>query len=290
VKQGQESFCSLPCHQGSRECPRVADCKDVGGGDFQCVHRSGSCVGTGAMCQPCTDDPDCQKDALCLTFSFSKESFCATSCSTKGQSCEGSPGYRCEAIGTASGSVNQCVPYNKDPTKDIFCTTLSPTMEVGDTLPDFAMVGYLDEAGDGSLKGEKLRVVKLSDLSSSSIILFNVAAGWCSPCQQETKGMAALFSKYHASGLAIFQVLYDGDEPGVEPTKALLDRWISLLNAQGACGIDPDRDVAPYNTSGTTPLNMLLDAKTRKVLTKWNGVTPPGFPNVEAAVQKALGL
>ena len=36
---------------------------------------------------------------------------------------------------------------------------------------------------------------------------------------------------YRANGLAIFQVLYDGKEPGDDPTRSLLNSWVSSLNA-----------------------------------------------------------
>lgn len=291
IKQGTASFCTLPCTQGSTECPRFADCKDVGGGDFQCVHRAGTCAGSGEMCQPCLDEPDCKEGALCLTFTFSKESFCATACPTPKQSCEGSDSYQCQEIQTGlTTKSNQCVPYNPDPKKEISCIKLSPTMEVGAILPDFAMVGYADENRDGSLAGETLKVVKLSDFTAAKIILFNVSAGWCGPCQQETKMMADLMATYARDGLAIFQVLYDGKDPGTRPTRAFLDAWVAALNPQGACGIDPNRDVAPYNTNGTTPLNMILDPKTRKVIAKWNGIAAPGLGTLEASIKHYLEL
>ena len=63
VKQGKETFCTLPCHAGSTECPRIADCQDVGGGDFQCVHRAAAASATGKMCQPCIDESGLQDRA-----------------------------------------------------------------------------------------------------------------------------------------------------------------------------------------------------------------------------------
>ena len=314
VKQGAESFCTVPCHQGSTECPRVADCKDVGGGNFQCLHRSGSCVGDGKMCSPCTEDADCVKGATCVAYFFSEEWFCATPCPNKGESCEGTSKYQCEEMPLNSGQTTDlCFPYNKDPTKEVSCTTLTPMMGVGDIMPDFAMVGYADENQSGSLNDEriagKLKVTRLSDFTSSKIILFNVSAGWCQPCQYETTGFAGLMKKYRGDGLMIFQVLFDGaPNPGDDPTKALLDKWLQAtitvsgaeppqqpLNPQGACGIDPNRVVEPFNSgtgtdSGSTPLNMIVDAKTRKVLAKWNGTEPPGTATTEDTIRKYLGL
>jgi thiol-disulfide isomerase/thioredoxin len=315
IKQGGESFCTLPCHEGSHECPRVADCKDVGGGDFQCVHRTGSCVGDGTMCSPCTEEKDCVDGAMCIAYYFSAEWFCATSCPTKGQSCEGSTKFQCQAMPLGNGQSSlQCFPYDKDPSKEVSCTKLSPQMQVGDIMDDFAVVGYADDNQSNSLNDEriagKVKVVKLSDFTSSKIILFNVAAGWCQPCMFETSGFVDLMKKYRANGLTIFQVLFDGANPGDDPTKTFLDKWITptkinlgtaadpyyvFLNPQGACGIDPERLIEPYNSgtgpdAGSTPLNFILDAKTRKVLAKWNATDPSETETTEDVIRKHLGL
>ncbi len=272
VKQGTKSFCSKPCTAGKTECPRFADCKDLGGGEFGCVHKAGTCAGDGKFCSPCTGlDGDCEAGALCLTFTYSSEAFCATSCATA--ACPTVAAAKCEEIPlSATEKSKQCVPGDEKAPSCL--TALSPTMEEGDTMEDFAMVGYVDENQDGSLAGEKLKVIKLSDFASAKLILFNVSAGWCGPCQLETKDFAGLMQSYGSQGLMIVQTLFDSDQQGVKPTVKLLDAWVNpanKLNPVGACGIDPGRVSVPYNTGGTTPLNLLLDAKTRKVLKKFNG-------------------
>lgn len=289
VKQGTKSFCSKPCTAGKTECPRFADCKDIGGGEFGCVHKAGTCAGDGKFCSPCTGlDGDCEANALCLTFTYSMEAFCATSCATA--TCPTVAAAKCEEIPlSATEKVKQCVPGD-DKAPTCLPGGLSPTMEVGDTMDDFAMVGYLDNNKDGSLVGEKLRVIKLSDFASSSkVILFNLSAGWCGPCQLETKDFAALMQSYESQGLMIVQTLFDSDQQGVKPTLKLLDAWVNpanKLNPAGACGIDPGRVSVPYNTAGTTPLNMLLDAKTRKVLKKLNGYSLASMKSdIEAALK-----
>jgi peroxiredoxin len=153
-------------------------------------------------------------------------------------------------------------------------------------MPDFAMVGYEDGNGDGTLKGETLKVVKLSDYKNKAkIILFNISAGWCGPCQTETKTFKALMQSYGSQGLQIFQVLFDSDKQGERPTIPLLDAWVDVLSAQGAVGIDPARNSVVFNTGGTTPLNMILDARTRVVLEKFNGYNQA---DVEAKISKHL--
>lgn len=261
---GGSKICSLPCTAGSTECPRFADCKAASDGNSYCMHKAGACTKGGDLCDPCRTDDNC-KGNVCLTLNSTKESFCGSSCSSA--TCP--TGYSCYDIKTGSGSSKQCAPDFKTKTS---CVTISPTMEVGDVMADFAMVGVSDVNKDGSVVGDPARVYRLSEFAAShKVILFNLSAGWCGPCLAETKEFAGLMKKYESKGLLIFQALYDGAAQGTLPTLTLLGQWIGMAKPLGVIGIDPARDAGPYNTAGTTPLNMLLDAKTRKVLEKWNG-------------------
>ncbi len=259
VLQGGRKSCLKKCRAGSSECPGYTTCQAAAGGNY-CVHKSGSCRGNGSQCAACSSSADCNMGGMCLTFSTTGESFCASSCS--GGSCPG--GYGCYS------KVNKCVPTQKST-----CTSsLSPMMEVGDTMEDFAMVGKADTNNDYSLSGEKLKVLRLSDFSSKKVILFIAAAGWCGPCKSETKQFKALLQSLGPKGLVVFQTLIAGvtkTSPPTAPDLQFLDAWISSLNAVGAIGIDPKMVATRYNTSGTVPLNMIIDAKTLKIREKWNG-------------------
>jgi len=282
LKQGTESFCVTSCTPGRTECPRFADCKQLEGGSY-CIHKSGSCVGTGGVCSPCTLDSDCETGGHCLQFSYSKESFCATDCASK--ACPTGP-YSCEDF--SSLSTKLCLPSDDKEPKCV--SSLSPRMEVGDTMIDFAMVGYKDEDANGSLVGEKLQVIRLSDYAETAkIILFVMSAGWCMACHSETKQLAQLNATYGEKGLVVFQTLIDDDNQTSPkpPTIALLDAWVKALSPVGACGLDPERISAPYDTDGTLPTNLILDAKTRKVLDKGSGFA---YEAMESTIKLRLGL
>ncbi len=267
VKMASGRFCTTPCTPGSTECPRYAACQDIGDGNFQCIHKSGDCSATGTQCDPCTVDEQCNTSSQCMSFFFSKESFCADDCTSK----ECPTGYMC--IPT-SQTGKSCIPNYKPPTLPTCTKSLSPNMEVGDIINDYAMVGLTDTDGDYNLLDEQLRLFRFSHFAKHhKLIYFNVSAGWCVACQAETKHFAAINHKYYPKGVVIFQVLYDGFTKGkwTYPSEKVLKNWIQWFKPQGIIGVDPERNCIPYNTKGGTPLNMIIDAKTGMVLEKWNG-------------------
>ncbi len=245
-------FCSRGCTAGGNDCPRYAACQDVGGGNFQCVHKAGTCIGDGSLCTPCTGEGQCETGGACLTYNHTKESFCATACET---TCPAD--YNCVKV----GGGNKCVPASKTDPKCVSSIN-AKHMDVGDIMEDYSMIGMIDTDGDGILHTEQPRIIRMSDFQEHhELILLNVAAVWCSACQAETKDMrATLFKTYYPKGLVLMQTLYDGQKPGDPMTFPLLKAWQNTLKPAGAVGMDPERWVIQYNTGNSTPLNMLIDA------------------------------
>ena len=273
VSQGGRKVCLKTCNAGSTECPKFAACFALAGRHY-CVHKAGSCQTNGGLCAPCTATAHCKTGGLCLAFSNTGESFCGTNC---GSGCPS--GYGCY------NKVNQCVPT----AKPSCVASLSPMMEVGDTMEDLAMVGKLDANKDDSLAGEKLQLIRLSQFKSAKVILLSVAAGWCSPCQQETKLFITLLKSLGPKGLVVVQALIQGvakTSPPTPPDLTLLNNWIQSLNALGAIGIDPAMISDRYNTKGTVPMNMIIDAKSMKIMEKWN--TSSSLSSLKAKISKYL--
>ena len=267
VKMGGGSYCTTSCTPGSTECPRYASCNDIGDGNFQCVHQAGSCVGDGGQCSACNTNEQCAGSGTCISFPFANERFCANDCSNI--SCPNNG--KCIQTGQ---TTKGCIPAYKAPALPTCVNKLIPTMEVGDIMSDFAMVGVTDTDGDGDLVNEDLRLFKLSHFAEHhKLIFFNAVAGWCGYCQAETKEFPKLNYEMYPKGVVIFQVIYDGynQKQWTVPNEKVLRSWVKGLKPQGVIGVDPERHVSPINTGGSTPLNMIIDAKTRKVLEKWNG-------------------
>mgnify|MGYP002631186260 CR=1 FL=1 len=278
LNQGAKSYCARPCNQGSTECPGYAYCGDVGNDNWQCVHKAGACVGDGSQCSACNEDTDCVSGGRCLTYTMSHESFCAESCSggcPSGTSCYDQIG-QCVQSGGSADALPTCV--NK----------LSLHMEKGDIMNDFAMVGRKDSNGNGNLSDDPLTLVRMSDFSDRKLIVMNISAVWCSVCRYETTLMKNAMAKYGSKGLTFFQVLYEGPTQGSNVALGHLDSWIKQFNPQGASGVDPTKLTSPINSKpGSTPLNLLIDAKTRKVLFKTNGLPQDG---IESLIEYGFAL
>ena len=257
IQQGASKVCARRCSASSTVCPNFAQCKAVAGANF-CLHRAGACVGGGGLCSACNVSGDCKNGAACFTYSFSNESFCASGCSSNA-SCP--QGYWCHT------THKRCVP-----SKATCVGSLANMMDVGATMDDYALVGYTDTNNNNSLIGEPLRLIKLSHYAKTKkIILLSVATGWCTSCQEEAKSFASLMKTYGPKGLIIIQSITDGLKMNTMPTLGLLNNWVSQFKSAGAAGLDPGNVAGRYNTKkGTVPLNMIIDAKTRRVLEKWN--------------------
>ncbi len=78
-------------------------------------------------------------------------------------------------------------------------------------------------------------------------------------------------STYGPKGLMILQVHVRSSASAPPPKPSELDAWVSAYKPAGVCGIDPLSRVAQFTYDGPTvtyPFNLLIDAKTRKILEK----------------------
>ncbi len=260
-------FCTKLCDPGSFECPRYADCTEVEGRNV-CTHRSQTCVGDGTTCQPCSDNKcDDSGDFQCLVFRQSGESFCTPTCTAKADC---GSGYNCTKV--SADGTKRCVP-----TTNHCVGKLSELYKKGDIFEDYAMLGRVDTNGDGKLTDEEPKLIKLSDFADKQVIGITISAGWCGPCQAESKTFKATLDKYGAKA-QIFQILIEDQNAGgghIDLDFSLT--WIKQLGVVGASGIDPDGTPDKWNVPGTIPLNILIDAKTRKILEKMNGTDAGGW-------------
>jgi len=268
---GKGKFCSKLCNFGMTECPRYADCVEVGGMPM-CVHRAGTCAGSGDLCQPCANK-ECN-DGQCLTVPSTLESFCAKDCSA---ATDCPSGYSCEQVSADTTKSKECVPTPASDKVPPMCVAkITPTMKEGDILDDFAMIGYVDTNDNISLADETPHLIHLSDFSDRKLIAVTLSAGWCVPCQEETTTFKATMESANYE-VMIFQILEEGPDHGVAPTLAFSKSWVTQFHAAGASGIDLTGTANSWNDAGSIPMNMVIDAKTRQIYKKFNGSPPGGW-------------
>ncbi len=270
-------FCTHTCDIGSFECPRYADCTKVtdpiAGDRNVCTHRSGTCIGDGTECQPCADDLCATSDYQCLTFGQSGESFCAITCAANADC---GTGYKCTQV--AADGTKRCVPSSNR------CVgKLTELYKKGDIFEDYAFLGRVDTNGDGLLSDEEPKLIHLSDFADKQLIGLTVSAGWCVPCQEETKTFASTLKTYGDKAIIVQVLIEDANEGGghIDLDYSLV--WIKQFKPAGVSGIDTDGNPDRWNLAGSIPLNILLDGATRKVLDKQNGSAPGGWATVFAA-------
>lgn len=122
----------------------------------------------------------------------------------------------------------------------------------------------------------------------AELILFNVGAGWCQPCLEETAILENMTHKpYCRRGLRIVQVLFQDDQSQLA-TSVFCQAWKQKYSLQFPVLIDPlqqTKEMFDYQTG--TPLNLLVDAKTMKILFRWSGEVPQGLEQqIEAELKK----
>ena len=98
-------------------------------------------------------------------------------------------------------------------------------------------------------------------LANSELVLFNVGAGWCQPCIEETRVLDdEVFRPFCARGLRVVQVLFQDEESG-PATKLFCRQWRETFGLSFPVLVDPLFVTESYFDAAQTPLNMLIDSE-----------------------------
>jgi hypothetical protein len=158
----------------------------------------------------------------------------------------------------------------------------------GSTLEDFAFLGWRDPVAAG-YDVTKLEQVHLSEYYDPTgqkglkLIWINASAVWCSVCRAEMQDIKsnAVHATFAPKGVQLIVTLFEDKNSG--PARPLdLHNWGSDAKHQidFPLLLDPGFKLGAFFTSDATPLNMLVDARTMRVLdatmgystTYWSGV------------------
>lgn len=150
-------------------------------------------------------------------------------------------------------------------------TSDAGTSDVADACEAVADPGFSYPAGPyGGEVGEQFEDIVLSDceandvafadiLATSKATLFNVGAGWCQPCREETMELEDhVFRAHCTEGLAVVQVLFQ-DNNANPATRFFCSQWKEEFGLTFPVLVDPLFETNRYFDAALTPMNILVD-------------------------------
>ncbi len=167
-------------------------------------------------------------------------------------------------------------------------STAESSFEVGKTLPELSLVGYIDRNKDGNLAGDEHGALRPSDVAKTypeaQLLLVHVAFEWCKYCWMETTDQLA-WVKHYGSRFMSMQVMVE-DRDGRPATRALLDGWIQKHKSSLPTAVEPEATL--FARFGKSATYILIDPKDgMKILAV--GAGPPQFEIVRQKLRERLG-
>jgi len=158
--------------------------------------------------------------------------------------------------------------------------------------------GWLNAKADGQ-DPAKLAPFALSDFfdpdgtKGNELLLLNTAAVWCSACKNEHNGTSSSpslsdhFAELGPRGLVIVSTLFQ-DAASNPATEQNLVAWATAFDTDFPFALDPEYQLGGrYVDSATAPLNLVVDARTMKLLHGWTGdQSAVIWPFIEAELAK----
>lgn len=159
---------------------------------------------------------------------------------------------------------------------------------VGATLQDFAFLGWHDPVA-AQYDTSKLEQVRLSEYYDPDgtrgikLLWINASAVWCSVCRSEMKDIKnnQVRAQFEPKGVQLMVTLFEDNRSG--PAKPSdLQNWGKLPDhsIDFPLVLDPGFKLGTFFTSDATPLNMLVDARTMKVVSLTMGYSADYWSDV----------
>ena len=148
--------------------------------------------------------------------------------------------------------------------------------EEGDLVGDLSFMGWRDPSAVG-YEGDLVKIA-FSDYydptgKSYEVLLVNTCAGWCLACRDEHRTLPAFYSQWAPEGLVIISAYFQNalrDPPSV----ADLSAWTMASASNFPMVLDPDFQMQAYASADSAPLNLVVDARTMRILKKVLGNQP----------------
>ncbi len=147
--------------------------------------------------------------------------------------------------------------------------------EAGDTIENLSFTGWRNPLAVGR-DPARLETLSFSDFfdpdgeEGFELILLNTAAAWCQPCRIEHADLPDRNATYGADGLVIFSLLFQNAD-GEPATTDDLSLWTNAFDTDFPIALDPDFQMGRYGPAETPPTNLVVDARTMKILRRFDG-------------------
>ena len=139
------------------------------------------------------------------------------------------------------------------------------------------------QATDFTLRDSEGKPVHLSDYHNQKVVLLDIWATWCVPCQAELPLLEELYQSRKDKGFVVLSVSMDGPE-----TVAQVQTFIRNYNLTYPVLLDTETQVTSiYNQKRTAPLSLLIDKKSRIVKVR-QGFNAGDEKAIQAEVDQAL--
>jgi hypothetical protein len=166
---------------------------------------------------------------------------------------------------------------------------------VGAIIEDFAFLGWRDPVSS-DYDVDQFDTVRLSEFynpggarNDLKLIWINASAVWCSVCRFEmedikNRGVKATLG---AKGLQLIETLFEDNGSG-PATPQDLSEWGKFERhaIDYPLLLDPGFKLGAFFTSDATPLNLLVDARTMKILDATMGYSADYWSNVDELLSR----
>ena len=128
-------------------------------------------------------------------------------------------------------------------------------------------------------KSRKLSSIYNPDgTKDKTVLIMNASAGWCSVCKAEAIELKKEYATYKDQGLEIWFTLFE-DYEGKPATVGFWSKWIASIKADYPTLLDTAFELGEYFSVEATPLNMVIDLKTMKIVYMQTGFDKVGMEN-----------
>ena len=172
------------------------------------------------------------------------------------------PWESCEALGTGPEG---------------FPTTAKQGVNVGETAKDFTACLTDSQGADHHLYQYL-----------GNVVLVNLGAGWCPPCQDEADDIQALYETYQNQGFQVVMGMGEAWRSGTKPTAVFLKDWADTYGITFPMLSDPNWTLAQYyrpTEEGYIPLNLIVD---RDGVVVYNSVGGIQLMSAKRVISEAL--